>query len=111
MTRGVFVTGTDTGVGKTFASCVLIHALAARGLRVAAMKPVAAGSDEDTLALMRAARIDASRRSQVTPVLLREAIAPHIAGTMNAHVTRAREIVSSAAFGSNLSSMIVVPPR
>jgi len=79
MTRGVFVTGTDTGVGKTFSACVLIHALAAHGLRVAAMKPVAAGSDEDTLALMRAAGIDASRKAEVTPVLLRDAIAPHIA--------------------------------
>ena len=79
MTQGVFVTGTDTGVGKTYCACVLLHALAARGLRVAPMKPVAAGSDEDTLALMRAARVDASRKALVTPVLLRDAIAPHIA--------------------------------
>ena len=73
------MTGTDTGVGKTFASCVLIHAIAARGLRVLPMKPVAAGSDEDTMALMRAAGIDHSLRDEVTPVLLREAIAPHVA--------------------------------
>jgi dethiobiotin synthetase len=79
MRRGVFVTGTDTGVGKTFAACVVIHALAASGLRVAPMKPVAAGSDEDTLALMRAARIDLARKAEVTPVLLRDPIAPHIA--------------------------------
>jgi len=79
VTRGLFVTGTDTGVGKTFASCVLIRALAARGLRVAPMKPVAAGSDEDTLALMRAAGMDASRKAEVTPVMLGEPIAPHIA--------------------------------
>jgi dethiobiotin synthetase len=79
MTRGLFVTGTDTGVGKTFASCVLIHALAARGLTVAPMKPVAAGSDEDTMALMRAAGLDASRKAEVTPVMLAEPIAPHIA--------------------------------
>ena len=31
MTRGVFVTGTDTGIGKTFAACTLVHALRARG--------------------------------------------------------------------------------
>jgi len=79
MKRGVFVTGTDTGVGKTFAAAVLIHALTARGLRVAPMKPVAAGSDEDTLALMRAAGIAAPRKAEVTPVLLRDAIAPHVA--------------------------------
>ena len=79
MTRGIFVTGTDTGVGKTFAACVLIHALRARGLAVAPMKPVAAGSDEDTAALMRAAGVHASRKDHVTPVLLRDAIAPHVA--------------------------------
>ena len=44
MSRGVFVTGTDTGVGKTLAACALVHALRARGLRVAPMKPVAAGA-------------------------------------------------------------------
>ena len=41
MSRGVFVTGTDTGVGKTLAACALIHALRARGLRAIPMKPIA----------------------------------------------------------------------
>lgn len=86
MTRGIFVTGTDTGVGKTFAACVLIHALAARGLRVAPMKPVAAGSDEDTLALMRAARFDPARKAEVTPVRLSDPIAPHIAAVREGRV-------------------------
>ena len=81
MTRGIFVTGTDTGVGKTLAACALVHALAARGARVGAMKPIAAGVDrdgvnEDTGLLARASGGSAA---DVTPVLLREAIAPHIA--------------------------------
>jgi len=87
MIRGVFVTGTDTGVGKTLASCALIHALRGRGLRVAPMKPVAAGAvphgagmaNEDTLALAAAAGPDTPALDAITPVLLREAIAPHIA--------------------------------
>jgi dethiobiotin synthetase len=79
VTRGIFVTGTDTGVGKTFASCVLLHAIAARGVKVLPMKPVAAGSDEDTLALMKAAGVPRDRFADVTPVLLCDAIAPHIA--------------------------------
>ena len=33
MKRGVFVTGTDTGVGKTLAACALLHALRARGAK------------------------------------------------------------------------------
>ena len=85
--RGVFVTGTDTGVGKTLAACALIHALRAAGERVVPMKPVAAGAvehggrwaNEDTLALMRAAQVPLDALDRVTPILLREPMAPHIA--------------------------------
>ncbi|HET7731929.1 MAG TPA: dethiobiotin synthase [Usitatibacter sp.] len=87
MTRGVFVTGTDTGVGKTLVSCALLHALRAAGHAPIPMKPIAAGAvqrggrwiNEDTEALLAAAGMDASRADAVTPVLLREAMAPHIA--------------------------------
>ena len=87
MSAGVFVTGTDTGVGKTVVSCALIHALRARGLKVAPMKPIAAGAgghdgasvNDDTVGLLQAAGWPDSRAAEVTPVLLREALAPHIA--------------------------------
>ncbi len=85
--RGVFVTGTDTGVGKTLAACALIHALRAAGERVAPMKPIAAGAveragrwmNDDSVALMRAAELPMDALDRVTPVLLREPMAPHIA--------------------------------
>jgi dethiobiotin synthetase len=67
MSRGprftsMFVTGTDTGIGKTTASCTLLHALRAHGLRAVGMKPLASGSEatpdglrnEDALALLAA---------------------------------------------------------
>jgi dethiobiotin synthetase len=81
--RGVFVTGTDTGVGKTRVAVALIRALRARGLRVAGMKPVAAGHDagelnEDVTALMQAADVEAPLRD-VNPYAFAPAIAPHIA--------------------------------
>lgn len=80
----MFVTGTDTGVGKTVVACALLHALAARGVAAMPMKPIAAGAapgdaHEDTLALLAAAGRSNALAAQVTPVLLREAIAPHIA--------------------------------
>jgi dethiobiotin synthetase len=83
----VFVTGTDTGVGKTLACCALLHALAARGVRAAPMKPIAAGAvevdgqwvNEDTLRLLEAAGLDRASAATTTPILLREAVAPHIA--------------------------------
>ena len=43
---GFFVTGTDTGVGKTLVTVALVRALVERGLRTAVMKPVAAGAME-----------------------------------------------------------------
>jgi dethiobiotin synthetase len=87
VSRGVFVTGTDTGVGKTVAACALLHELAAHGIEVMPMKPIAAGAvvhsggwaNEDSIALLRAAGRDASRMADVTPILLREPMAPHIA--------------------------------
>ena len=84
MRRGVFVTGTDTGVGKTLVACALVHALRAAGRKPVPMKPIAAGAatgahNDDTLALIRAAGLDSSWASAVTPVLLREPMAPHIA--------------------------------
>lgn len=78
-----FVTGTDTGVGKTLISCALLYAFAARGKRIAGMKPVAAGCDEDGLnedvkALRAATNIPASL-SQINPYSFLPPVAPHIA--------------------------------
>jgi dethiobiotin synthetase len=84
--RGIFVTGTDTGVGKTLVAAGLVHALRGRGLRVAGMKPVASGSvvlpeglrNEDALALQAAASRPWSYEI-VNPYTFEPAIAPHIA--------------------------------
>jgi dethiobiotin synthetase len=81
-----FVTGTDTGVGKTLVSAALLHALALRHERVVGMKPVAAGvvragdgwASEDALAL-RAASTIAVPPELDNPVLLPDPLSPHIA--------------------------------
>lgn len=44
--RGLFITGTDTGVGKTYVAAGIVHALRAQGVRVGAYKPAASGSEE-----------------------------------------------------------------
>lgn len=60
--RGVFVTGTDTGVGKTLVACALARALRQRGTRVGVMKPVETGVGDDgpldALALRDAADVN-----------------------------------------------------
>lgn len=81
-----FVTGTDTGVGKTRASCALLHALQGRHRRVVGMKPVAAGAElmqgqwanEDVVALREASTIQVPALYD-NPYLLRQAASPHIA--------------------------------
>lgn len=83
---GCFVTGTDTGVGKTLVSAGLLHALAVHHRRVVGMKPVAAGvvpwgddwASEDAIAL-RAASTLAVPPALDNPVLLLDPLSPHIA--------------------------------
>lgn len=86
MNRHWFVTGTDTGIGKTFASTALLHALRARGLRAVGMKPVASGCEptpegwrnEDALAL-QAASEPRPAYEDVNPFALPAATAPQLA--------------------------------
>ena len=110
MTRGVFVTGTDTGVGKTLAACALVHALAAHGVRVAPMKPIAAGAsggmNEDTAALIAAAGRGAP--GDVTPLLLREPMAPHIAAAREGVTLSLEPVVAAFARLRPQADFIVV---
>ncbi len=88
--RGYFVTGTDTGVGKTLISVLLLRAFAARGLRTVGMKPVAAGCEwrdgaaywDDVEQLRAAANVDAVQ-ALVNPYRFEDAIAPHIAAAQS----------------------------
>jgi|TARA_B110000090_G_scaffold194385_1_gene229473 dethiobiotin synthetase len=82
----LFITGTDTDVGKTVVACGFLAAANDQGLRTAAIKPVAAGceitqqgmTNDDALQLQAAASHKLSYQ-QINPVALEPAIAPHIA--------------------------------
>jgi len=78
-----FITGTDTGVGKTLISCALLHAFAAQGQRVVGMKPVAVGCDDDghnqDARLLQAASNILVSYGQINPYSFPDPIAPHIA--------------------------------
>src|SRR5690554_2648974 len=82
----LFVTGTDTGAGKTLASAALLHALRSRGLRAVGMKPVASGCEatpegwrnQDALAL-QAASDPRPRYRDVNPFALPSPTAPQLA--------------------------------
>lgn len=82
MPQNYFVTGTDTGVGKTLVSCALLYAYSARGNTVVGMKPVVTGRINrewvDIKAIAAASSIIAPRE-WVNPYTFIPAIAPHLA--------------------------------
>jgi dethiobiotin synthetase len=113
--RGFFVTGTDTGVGKTLVSCALLRAYAARGLRVIGMKPVAAGAsdvkgvlvNDDVEQLIAASNVD-TPRERINPYCFGAAIAPHIAAADEKITIKINEIVESSRCLSALADVLIV---
>lgn len=112
--RDFFVTGTDTGVGKTLASTALMRALRGQGLAVAGMKPVASGAarssaglrNEDALALA-AEGSQAWPYDVVNPYCLEPAIAPHLAAA-EAGVTMRLEPIERAFRQLRAGSDVVI---
>jgi dethiobiotin synthetase len=82
MGKGFFVTGTDTGIGKTTVSCALLRAFAAQGKKVAGMKPIVAGSENgqwvDVEQLLAASNVNVTCQ-QINPYAFDPPISPHLA--------------------------------
>ena len=100
--RGLFVTGTDTEVGKSVVAASICAALAARGERVAAFKPVVTGLDEEPgefgrdHELLAAAANAGQSPSDVTPHTFGPAVSPHLAAEMAGTTLEPRELVEAA---------------
>ncbi len=98
--KSYFVTGTDTGVGKTLVSAAILEAAASLGKRTLAMKPMASGCDEtpeglrneDALILMEAMS-EPLGYDQVNPIALKPAIAPHVAAAQAGRTVTAERLV------------------
>ena len=97
---GVFVTGTDTGVGKTVVAASIATTLRARGEPVRAFKPVVTGTDEpdpewpaDHELLARAAGM---RPDEVTPITFGPAVSPHLAAELAGTQLDPAELVAHA---------------
>ncbi|HEV2007211.1 MAG TPA: dethiobiotin synthase [Burkholderiales bacterium] len=108
--RGFFVTGTDTGVGKTLACCALLCGFSALGKSVIGMKPVACGAargaqgliNADVAQLRAAANVDAPL-ALVNPYCFEPPIAPHVAAAQAGvaidlgHIVHAYKQLAAAA--------------
>jgi dethiobiotin synthetase len=98
--QAYFVTGTDTEVGKTFATCALLHVAGKQGLRALGMKPVAAGVDgggrnEDVEQLIAASSLQAPREL-VNPYCFAAPVAPHIAAAIEGRSIDVARIAAAA---------------
>jgi len=90
MKKGFFITGTDTGVGKTCVTVTLMHYFKQQGQVVVGMKPIAAGCElldgqlknTDALLLQKHASIQLAYE-KINPYAFELAVSPHIAGKDN----------------------------
>ncbi len=102
MTQAFFITGTDTGIGKTYIACKLIQQYVAQGFNVVGMKPIAAGCElidgewvnDDVLKLEAAGNVKAPR-ALTNPYSFKAPIAPHIAAELEG-VTIEMSIIKQA---------------
>ena len=81
MRATVFITGTDTGVGKTFVTAALVRELRRAGVHAGAMKPFATGSRDDARVLSAAMNGELSL-SEINPVFFRRPLAPRMAARL-----------------------------
>lgn len=90
MNNSIFITGTDTDIGKTFVSCLLLDEFNALGLKTFAIKPIASGCERNTQGkLVNSDALNLQQHSSihkpyslVNPITFEPAIAPHIAAEL-----------------------------
>jgi dethiobiotin synthetase len=88
-----FITGTDTGVGKTHVTALLLAELRRRGLPAAAMKPIACGADgRNDARTYRRLMNNAVPLARLNPIYLRHPLAPSVAARLEGRTINLRQI-------------------
>jgi dethiobiotin synthetase len=112
--RGVFVTGTDTGVGKSILAAAICAALAGRGERVAALKPAVTGLDEpsgewpaDHELLAEAASADQAADA-VAPYRFGPPVSPHLAAELAGERIEPPKLLAAARGAASAADALVV---
>lgn len=113
--HGFFVTGTDTGVGKTLICCALLHGIAAAGKTAIGMKPVACGAVRGAtglvnhdVVLLRAASNVAAPLALVNPYCFEPPIAPHLAAEQAGVVIDLAIIAAAFARLAAVADIVIV---
>jgi len=113
--QGLFITGTDTGVGKTYITQKLIDQLTAQSISCVAMKPVASGAiqtehglrNDDALILQQASNIKVPYEL-LNPYCFEPAIAPHLAAQQSGIVIQQSVIIDAFQELSLLADIVIV---
>lgn len=103
---GVFITGTDTAVGKTYLACLLVRALREAGVDAFGFKPVCCGEREDAV-MLREAGGESGTLDEVNPVWFRTAVAPAVAAELEGGPTSVAELVHGAEAGAARHQLVV----
>lgn len=106
-----FVTGTDTGVGKTLVACGLLRAFSATGKTTIGMKPVAAGCEDDRWDDVERLCASSTERAPpriVSPYAFEPPIAPHIAAELASVEMRIETIVEAHRELSQAANVVIV---
>ena len=112
---GFFITGTDTEIGKTFVSSLLIKLLVEEGLKVVGMKPIASGAkkideglkNDDALSLMQASNVDVGYE-KINPYVFEPAVSPHLAAEDAGVEIDLKKIKSNFAELEKKSDVVIV---
>lgn len=113
--HGCFVTGTDTGAGKTQVSAALLHWCTQQGWRSAGLKPVAAGItlidgqplNDDVQALRQAGSVRLTD-AEVGPLQFAAACAPEIAAALERRLIDPAAILSAALHVASRADVVVI---
>jgi dethiobiotin synthetase len=115
MHKGILITGTDTGVGKTFVATGLLKALRELGHNVCPMKPLETGCSfkkgelvpEDALKLIKAAQVN-EPLDLINPYRFRQPLAPAVAAEVEGRIISRNRIISSYRKLSKRHDLIIV---
>ena len=114
--HGLFITGTDTEIGKTCVTAGLTHALAEAGARVVPVKSLAAGQQQDAsgewvnedVQQLHAAQRLGLTSAQVGPVQFREPCAPHIAARLEGRTLEREPLLAAIRASAQLGELALV---
>ena len=113
--QGFFITGTDTGIGKTWATIALMQSCKAEGMKVAGMKPIASGCEEingqyknEDALMIQSCCSDSYPYELINPYAFREPIAPHIAAEKVSADVELKKIADIYTFLAEQNDIVIV---